>query len=131
MDKQQLFDTVWERAKDKRKAGAPVLGHDFVCRYRYRYRYRAPDGEVLKCFIGAAIPDDKYHPAMEGDSVHALVLEHDFGSPVSDDIAERDAFIDFADDIQDVHDKVGVDYWEGELRKLGYAHGLTVPPQET
>ena len=46
--------------------GSPIRGE--VC------MYRAPDG--AKCAAGCLIPDEKYHPSMEGKTLYVVLREY-------------------------------------------------------
>lgn len=63
---QQIFDiAATHLLKQGRRATAPAGG----C----RYRAVQPDGAVLKCAVGALIPDELYEPDLENWQVGSLV----------------------------------------------------------
>lgn len=76
-ERQRYFDTVVRHlvAQGRRAYGGGIVrqGDGVSCRYR-----AAVGDEILKCAIGCLIPDDQYAPAMEGQTVTAIVSTHDF-----------------------------------------------------
>jgi len=92
--------------------------------YRSGCAYRA--GE-LKCAIGALIPDDKYGPYMEGNSVLTDIIRQ------AANISEDDAA--FASRLQIIHDDCEPYHWYRELQDLAVQHGINrdclKPFQET
>ena len=111
LSNQEIFNIVWERAKDKRKATKGVWG----C----AYRAKQPDGEVLKCFIGACIPDSMYEPKMEG-AIEFLLL----GYPALGFLYPQAGFLAA---LQSIHDKALPDEWEQRLRLTADKYKLTIP----
>lgn len=61
MTQQEIFDYV---ATFLIKQGKPAMDG-------YRCMYRAPDGS--KCAGGCLIPDEVYHPSMEGSAFYCIV----------------------------------------------------------
>lgn len=91
-------------------------------------RYRTPNG--LKCFVGALIPDDHYHPEMEGNNVadllrsfspDYLLLENE--SPLIQE--------DFYSHLQEIHDYHEPAEWRKELINLAIEHHLAIPDELT
>lgn len=101
--KQEAFNLVWERAKDKRRA----VAHG-------RCLYRAPDG--LKCFVGVLIPDEKYDARFDS--------EWRTTGEVMDCDKELERFLC---SLQGIHDWTEPAEWERLLRQVALAEGLEVP----
>lgn len=121
--KQEAFDIIWERAKDKRQARTKPAngGH---C----RYRMTTPEGDQIACFIGAIMPDDMYDDSMETFNIGSLIC----GSE------ENEAFVDirnllgvhhknFYERLQNIHDHQDPGEWEHWLRQVAEDHELTIP----
>lgn len=112
LTRQKIFDKVWERAGDKRKAQA----EDGLC------LYRNPDSKGPKgCFIGHILPDSDYIPEYDipGSGLSWRTVFEAAG------IAEADMV--FASSIQFIHDSVQPDEWDGRLLEIASCHYLTVP----
>lgn len=75
-----------------------------------RYRTTALDGRVLKCAVGALIPDECYTPEMEGKSVFYLRKDHAEALPWTPELDE------FAGELQRLHDNIESKRWEQALR---------------
>src|SRR5574343_435632 len=105
--RQEVFNKVWDRAKDKVKA---IDGDtDYQC------RYRAPNGKA--CFLGVLIPDDKYTPEMEyagSIACNETVLQF-FGMS---HCSENRNDIQFLYNLQRIHDFSDPNLWEQELSKI-------------
>lgn len=121
---QRLFNIVWERAKDKRKAfRASVDGASEGCAYLAE--------DELTCFWGACIPDYKYSPEFEGFKpslgkgtpvlLAGLRGEWDYG--------ELEKLSAFACDLQSIHDRHSPDKWQKRLIGLATNCGLVVPEE--
>jgi hypothetical protein len=61
MNAQEIFDTVVTHLYTQGKQAGDGVGG---CLYR--------TDEGLKCAVGCLIPDDQYHPSMEGQTVESL-----------------------------------------------------------
>lgn len=121
MNLQELFNIVWERAKDHRKAmEVNPDGSPGFCMYRLN---QDPNG--LACFIGAALPNEKYVPGMDalfgslGWSLQAVLQ-----------VIGYDGDIFLAADLQRIHDGISSDRWDTHLRDFAFDHNLTIPEQE-
>ena len=101
---QDLFNAAWEQSKLKTKStdGAVCL-------------YRGPNG--AKCFIGAAIPDERYDPSIERRSMSYALAKT---SLTADDWR-------FARELQVIHDFTDVSKWDQLLRGLAKEYSLTIP----
>lgn len=110
MTNQEVFNRVWERAKDKRKAELP----------NGKCRYRTECG--LACFVGALIPDEIYSTSMEEKSAWTLFQEHLSIVDLFDGVDQR-----LIEDLQEVHDDRCTEGWEAELIDLASVYNLTVP----
>lgn len=70
-----------------------------VCKYR-------GDGhatDTRRCAVGCLIPDDLYHPSMEGEGVRALMASHDALSTYFYDVS-----LEFLVKAQAIHDSIGI-----------------------
>lgn len=105
---QEVFNAVWERAKDKTKASTNDKWKDCL--------YRASDGR--KCFMGVLIPDTEYQTDMEGDGIKQIV--HRLPSL-------KGLTVEYLNDLQIIHDSYDVKQWEDKLRSFAHIHELTVP----
>lgn len=99
---QEMFDKVWERAKDKRKAVTPSR----------RCRYRNYAG--LKCFVGELLSDEEYRPGMEGKPVAQLGL-----------FAGRELAL--LENFQLIHDVEAPNCWAVSLTQVARRFNLEVP----
>lgn len=106
---QSLFDIVWKRAKDPRKA----ISSDGEC----LYRGGGEDGSLC-CFVGAAIPDSLYDPAYERKGAWKVAEAH------PERFADLGRLMGM---LQSIHDDCDPEEWEGELRWLASSRGLKVP----
>lgn len=110
LSNQEVFNVVWERAKDKRQAkkeeGWPV------CWYRM-----GEDPNGLACFAGALIPNEEYSPQFELNG--AVYANPWFSDHVED--------IEFLGELQTIHDGYIPEEWEGLLRDKARQYGLEVP----
>lgn len=105
---QQIFNIVWERAKDTR-----VAEEEDSCLYRTK--------SGLACFIGQCIPDKLYTPEMEGYLSHIgieLPLDKRY---------TWDRFIVELRELQDIHDSKDPSLWNKYLINFAKKHNLKVP----
>lgn len=107
MNNQEIFNIVWERAKDHR-----------VCKDKNWCKYRQNDNanDELRCFIGACIPDEKYSPGFEDSSLSQVLSDLKFTCDLT-----------FAEQLQEIHDLNKPENWERMLRNLAQRFKLTVP----
>lgn len=109
MTEQEIFD----------KAAAHLLEQGKRARENGRCCYRASvSGTVLKCAVGALIPDELYDPRLEG-------LPAIRGFPESVGESELRRKVVLLGSLQIVHDQFHEDSWKGELTKLAKAVGLS------
>lgn len=123
--KQQIFDQVVDHLLTQK---VQSMGEYDTC----KYRMTLDDGKVLKCAVGCLIPDDKYHPNMEGDVHHLMTLIN--GSNYIGEIAianpNPEVFTDenesFLQDLQYIHDKDNstVLEWASDLQDYAEKIGL-------
>jgi hypothetical protein len=117
MTLQEVFDKIWERAKDKRKSLRDPSAEHSKC------AYRSPDG--LKCFIGVLLPDQNYMPVMDdGRAVPAKTgvgYVKDF-IPLASEVFEEHLHA-----LQRIHDNAPPHRWEECLRNFAARRELTVP----
>ena len=101
---QDLLNAAWEQAKLKTRSE-----DGRAC------KYRGPNG--AKCFIGAAIPDERYDPRIEGRP-----LCYAF-----DKVYMTMGNVKLAVALQMVHDYHPVNEWDRRLRELAQEYALTIP----
>lgn len=113
MNKQEVFNKVWERAKDKRRATEGVA--EIRCLLRADRKANS-----LACFIGVLIPNEQYTPDMEDIGFMQLLRA----------IQKEDFFMvdyHFFLDIRSIHDSNSPHMWDTLLRELAARYKLTVP----
>jgi hypothetical protein len=98
---QEIFNIVWNRAKDKRKA----LNNN-ACVYRSE--------NSLKCFIGELIPDYNYSYSMEGCKATSFMVFPNITN------------IKAIRDLQLIHDLKDTEDWESELQKFAGQNKLKI-----
>lgn len=116
LTKQEAFNLVWERAKDPRRSmGSSTVADQSFCAYR--------GSHGVKCFVGVLIPDEEYHPCMEGERASYLLTNGNL--PPSLDPAD----VEFYDTMQRVHDdfETPPSQWHDLLRIVAAEYNLTVP----
>lgn len=114
MDRQAVFDKVATHLLTQNKTSESSSGQCL---------YRSTNGDTtLMCAIGCLIPDDKYDPFMEGQSI-------DMDAP--DVLAALDYLditndidIEFLGNLQDVHDCGATYEWLSYLEDLGESYNL-------
>ncbi len=110
MNNQQAFDRMCDHLMTQ-KAQAYQNGY---CVFR--------TAQGLQCAIGCLIPDQVYHPNIEGMTVRSLKARYpDFAAIVAD----VDTYL--LDECQYVHDRHEVPQWASELRKLAQKFELEAP----
>jgi hypothetical protein len=107
MTLQDVFNVVWERAKNPVKSRLGDLG---ICAYR--------GSNGLKCFIGECIADEDYKADMEGGTSASTAIQKLFPK-ISEHAGMRR--------IQMVHDCEPVEEWETDLRSIARYRNLTIP----
>ncbi len=108
MDKQEIFNKVWNGAKAQ--GFERSIGEDGTC------LYRGPKG--LKCNAGLLIPDEEYREYMEGCNVMSLSSKTLFAL----------GRMWFVDSLQKAHDRaVDSKTHEDNLRRVAQNEGLTEP----
>ena len=115
MNEQEVFDKVYRHLITQ---GARALENDepgAVC------QYRAPDGK--RCAIGCLIPDEMYHPKIEGRSSGNLQIE----LPGFIALFDRDFNFNLLRKLQSLHDFYPVREWRQSLAYVAKKFGLTVP----
>ena len=119
MNNQEAFNKIWERAKDHREAKVPITKN---C----KYRLRTEEGETLKCFVGALIPDELYDSELEGLSISNLL-----GGTLESFEPLAEYFKGISKSIliecQWVHDLYKPKDWEGRLREVAQQYSLEIP----
>lgn len=116
MNRQEVFNVVWERAKDKHRAE----DSDGDC------LYRTEDGRA--CFVGALIKDEEYTFKLEHVALSRRTLKDDYPFPqwMKDD---PDFWGWFLGDLQGIHDSQNPEDWEDKLRDFARREGLEVPSE--
>ena len=109
MTEQEIFD----------KAAAHLLEQGKRARENGKCCYRTSgSGTVLKCAVGALIPDELYDPLLEG-------LPAIWGFPDGGGESELRRKVALLESLQIVHDQFHEDSWKDELTKLAKAVGLS------
>lgn len=80
MNNQQFFDAALAHIRKQGRPAARMCLHSGE--NQCQYRLPLPDGSVLSCAIGGQVPDDEYHPGLEGRKIDGLV---NFCSPEDQD----------------------------------------------
>lgn len=122
---QIVFDFV---VAHLRKQGAPAKapaappaydddGNEIVTELVDECRYRGDNGTA--CAVGCLIPDEKYDPSIEGDTVYDL----------SRDLIP-DQLIGLLEALQLLHDTYDPDQWERQFYWLAKRYNLTHTPPE-
>lgn len=135
MTDQEIFNRVWEHLNKQREASVLETTDNAVC------AYRTPDGKM--CAVGCLIPDELYHPDMEGKTVGGLldgfpeIRELFFGTRDGGyrDLSWTHRAV-LLDRLQGAHD-LKLDSWRGpeenfrlwvaEMHAIAAKFGLTVP----
>jgi hypothetical protein len=86
--------------------------------------YRAPNGR--KCAAGHLLPDEAYHPGLEGMSWASVVRRHPSLAAIGS--------VDFVMHLQSIHDTaadspypVDLTYWREKMDNLANRVGLSIP----
>lgn len=110
MTKQEIFDKVACHLlrQNKRSVLIHLGGISEICAYRSR--------EGLSCAIGCLIPDESYHPSMEGKNVYLISKTFKEAPPAFDRVN-----LDFLSVMQEVHDCGRPTEW---VARLAYAAAL-------
>ena len=103
MTAQEFFDRTAKHLLTQRECSC--LGDDCL--------YRGPRG--LKCVIGFWIPDERYHPSLEGRMLDLEILDL-AGVPHE--------LYQLAIDLQEMHDKKDSTRWRWHLRLLAAKYKL-------
>lgn len=119
--KQVTFDTIVNhlRAQGCRAATFNDSEYVSICKYRTEV-----DGRLLKCAAGCLIPDDRYKPEFEGSS---LYVDYQLRSKLTTPgflIKELGHDTDLVFQLQEVHDGVDVEFWEGAFKSVALKNGL-------
>lgn len=91
------------------KPGGTRSTDDYLCYYR---------AGKLKCAVGALIPDEQYHPGMEGLPVRLVQRNWPVLKGISPGLLSS---------MQNLHDKVDPEKWEGQFPLLAQDYKLEVP----
>lgn len=115
---QEVFDKIWERAKDPRKSlRKPHDPENSLC------AYRSPDG--LKCFMGVLLPDQNYDPSMDDEksvpTKTGIGYVKDF-IPLDLSVSEEHLYR-----LQRIHDSWEPENWRSRLIAFATSQHLTVP----
>lgn len=94
------------------KPGGPRSTKDYLCCYR---------AGKLKCAVGALIPDEQYHPGMEGMPARLVQINW----PVLKGLSPG-----LLDSMQIVHDTVDPEKWENQFAFMAQAYELEVPKHD-
>ena len=109
---QGIFDQVVAHLRAQGKRSKQAMEHGL-----YRCLYHHPDG--LKCAVGCLIPAADYKPVMEKHEMHE-VLEM-VAQPLRAKLLRHEKLLG---DLQNLHDNILVDGWEGGLLQVAQNHNL-------
>lgn len=113
MTDQEAFTIVVQHLRKQgvrsAKPGGPRSTNAYLCYYR---------AGKLRCAVGALIPDEQYDPSMEG--LKAGTVQRRW--PVLEGISPG-----LLDSMQNLHDKVDPEKWEGQFPLLAQDYKLEVP----
>lgn len=137
MTRQEIFDKVVLHAHQQNRKSVAGVPEGGIGGIEEKCLYRGPEG--TKCFVGALIPDELYHPRLESHGVfsndvrqvltEAGVIPEAFG--VGDPSFSNIDAIGFLREIQLIHDNMFVTSWPRHFQNLATKHGLTYnPPPE-
>jgi hypothetical protein len=106
MTEQEMFNIIWSRAKDQRKA----ITESRDCMYR-------EPSTGLSCFLGACIPDELYRPSWDrGLNTEAAGVALDAVLVAIGYTGGRG----FPAEIQAIHDHYPAEDWDASLRPSGW-----------
>lgn len=105
MDKQTIFTKAATHLLKQQAKSTRPDGHSCL--------YRSSDG--LMCAVGCLIPDEMYHPLMEGSGVLGLIRNFPIIKELFDDNVVTS---DLLYGLQKIHDEYPVEHWEEALRSL-------------
>jgi hypothetical protein len=109
MGQQATFDKV---VNHLRRQNARAMGAFGLC------RYRVVNGR--RCAVGCLIPDDKYSPSLEGQSLDLPDSSQDLRA-----ILEQEGHdVSLVRQLQMIHDTVLIHHWETEFEKLAGKYKL-------
>ena len=114
-DLQEVFNIIWERAKNPVKAQSSDVFGEVECSYR--------DANGLACFLGECIDEDDYNPDMEGQDVASLkeFFEEEFTRSFGN------INIPTLSTLQCIHDWSHPHQWKEDLIKFAETAKLKVP----
>ncbi len=118
MTAQTLFDIVVAALRAQGRQSGVMQSNGFSC----RYRAPQPDGTVLKCAAGHILPDELYHPDMEGDKIDSNRCGWVFRSLVGVELMDLLAVL------QSAHDFCVPAKWEERWQQVAAQHSLTYTP---
>ena len=110
MSKQEIFDRVSVHLLTQ---GEKAVDVDAGCQYRV-----VRNSKVLKCAIGALIPDEKYSPSLEGNVVSQCIRVQEAAG-----VEGQDLF--FIDGLQRIHDQEYPAEWRRQLVQFAHIWGLS------
>ena len=80
--------------------------------------YRSPGGN--KCAVGCLIPDEVYHPSMEGTNVNYM-LRH------RPELVHLSEYVRLLGHLQHLHDNIPSDHWEYHFPVIAKDFNLEMP----
>lgn len=121
---QEIFNIVWERAKDRRRAKDQRWA--LRSHRRCSYRSKITDPTSLACFIGECIPDKAYIPQLDDENIDSpiddVLRKYTYLFPV-----EWDGILEQLRSLQEIHDLYGPSDWEQKLVDFAKNNNLTIP----
>lgn len=109
--KQEVFDTVCDHMLAQNKRAQDEGGG--------RCWYRQGD---LKCAVGCLIPDDQYSSDLEAGGVQTLAMDDVLRFGIVD--LNEDETVHFLSRLQQIHDRVSVEYWTTALAEFATLNNL-------
>jgi len=126
MTRQEIFNKAYKHALSMKELSKDVVSYGM--HQGYSSKYRAKNGE--KCLIGSFIPDEKYHPSIEGRAVDLLFFDMEelgLNDWLKNDIGHRKRRDGFLLDLQRCHDRASsTDDMMGRLKHFAGERGLTI-----
>jgi hypothetical protein len=113
---QQTFDIVVKHLrKQGKRATSPETN---TCQYRIKCK-----GKILKCAAGCLIPLKLYKPSLEGKMAKIT-------NGPGKILRKLGHNLDLLTELQQIHDRTEVNFWEDKLKILANTWGLTYSEQK-
>lgn len=117
LDQQAIFDIVSNHLLTQgERAQRPTFWSSQMAMCAY---FNQETG--LKCAVGCLIPEERYHPDLEGWSLMSVSVKTALDL---DRFVDPDLALALLHDLQSVHDDALPDQWRTALEDVADAHGL-------